>query len=181
MVQDVIHGQVPGGCKIGGVSGDICLRVLSFHLIFPPLAAHFFSTANHYIQKGCGAFLEGIHRRLLLLEKDIHILLIAYRKTVRSDLDRLPSLKDTAAIFGCSVRHLDHILPQCHIRKIHIEEPGSPGRPKSYIRWGDIADNRFVRSAYVLPALKADGRRKYSDEFEKAYLEYFNERKEDLK
>lgn len=50
----------------------------------------FFSTANHYIQKGCGAFLEGIHRRLLLLEKDIHILLIAHRKTVRSDLDRLP-------------------------------------------------------------------------------------------
>ena len=141
----------------------------------------FFSTANHYIQKGCGAFLEGIHRRLLLLEKDIHILLIAHRKTVRSDLDRLPSLKDTAAIFGCSVRHLDRILPQCHIRKIHIEEPGSPGRPKSYIRWGDIVDNWFVRSTYDLPVLKANGRRKDSDEFEKAYLEYFNERKEDLK
>lgn len=57
----------------------------------------------------------------------------------------------------------------------------SPGKPKSYIRWGDIVDNWFVRNAYDLPVLKANGRRKYSDEFEKAYLEYFNERKEDLK
>lgn len=65
-------------------------------------------------------------------------------------------------------------------RKIHIDDPGSPGKPKSFIRWGNIVDNWFVRNAYDLPVLKANGRREYSDEFEKAYLEYFNERKEDL-
>ncbi len=138
------------------------------------------ATPKH-IQKDYKVFLEDILRRLLLLEKDIHILLIAHRKTVKFDFDRLLSRKDAAAIFGCSVRHLDRILAQCHIRKIHIEEPGSPGKPKSYIRWGEIVDNWFVRNAYDLPVLKANGRRKYSDEFEKAYLEYFNERKEDLK
>ena len=98
-----------------------------------------------------------------------------------SHFDRLLSRKDAAAIFGSSVRHLDRILAQCHIRKIHIEEPGSPGKPVSFIRWGDIVDNWFVRSTYDLPVLKANGRREYSDEFEKAYLEYFNEREKDLK
>ncbi len=117
------------------------------------------ATPKH-IQKDYEAFLADILRRLLLREKDIHILLIAHRKTVKFDFDRLLSRKDAAAIFGCSVRHLDRILAQCHIRKIHIEEPGSPGKSKSYIRWGDIVNNWFVRNAYDLPVLKANGRRK---------------------
>lgn len=55
------------------------------------------ATPKH-IQKDYKAFLEDILRRLLLLEKDIHILLIAHRKTVKFDFDRLLSRKDAAAI-----------------------------------------------------------------------------------
>lgn len=46
------------------------------------------------IQKDYEAFLEDILRRLLLLEKDIHILLIAHRKTVKFDFDRLLTRKE---------------------------------------------------------------------------------------
>ena len=74
---------------------------------------------NKRTQKDYDAFLTDIVKRLLLLEKDIHILPIAHRQTVKFDFDRLISRKDAAAIFGYSVRHFDRICNSCHIKRIH--------------------------------------------------------------
>lgn len=119
------------------------------------------------LQKDYEAFLEDIVRRMLILEKDIHILLI--------------SRPDAAALFGCSVRHLDRILVQCHVGKVHMPASLKEGENTSFIRWGDLVDSIFVRQYYDIPALKDGTGHLYCDEFERAYAEFWNERKDDLK
>ena len=135
---------------------------------------------NKRTQKDYDAFLTDIVKRLLLLEKDIHILLIAHRQTVKFDFARLISRKDAAAIFGYSVRQFDRICNSCHIKRIHVPNEGKRGF-RTFFRWGDLVHDVFVNSRYDIPLLGESRRRhKYSDEFERAYVEFFNERKLDL-
>ena len=132
------------------------------------------------VQKDYEAFLEDIVKRLLLLEKDIHILLISHRKTVKFDFDRFLTRQDAAALFGCSLRHLDRILRQCHVQKVGGSGNARRGQEQAFIRWGDLVDSYFVRSTYNIPSLKNRGGHRYTDEFERAYVEFFNELKQDL-
>lgn len=105
------------------------------------------------LQKDYEAFLEDIVRRMLILEKDIHILLIAHRKTIKFDFGRLLTRPDAAAFFGCSVRHLDRILAQCHVKKIHLPGSRQDDENTSFIRWGDLVDSIFVRQYVSLSSL----------------------------
>lgn len=115
------------------------------------------------------------------LEKDIHILLIAHRKTVKFDFDRLISKPDAAALFGCSIRHLDRILAQCHVKKVLLPLSRQDGENTSFIRWGDLVGSIFVRQYYDIPELKNGACHRYCADFERAYAEFWNERKKDLK
>lgn len=119
--------------------------------------------------------------RLRTLEKDIHILLIVHRKTIKFDFDRLITRPDAAALFGCSIRHLDRILAQCHVMKVHMPGSRQDGGNTSFIRWGDLVDNIFVRQYYDIPERKNGTGYRYCDDFERAYAEFWSERKKDLK
>ena len=103
---------------------------------------------NKRTQKDYDAFLTDIVKRLLLLEKDIHILLIAHRQTVKFDFDRLISRKDAAAIFGYSVRHFDRICNSCHIKRIHVPNEDKHGS-RTFFRWGDQVHDVFVNSGTI--------------------------------
>lgn len=122
------------------------------------------ATKRQYLKQ-----LESITRRLLELEKEVSVLLMADGHHLRLALDDLMTRQEGAEIMGVSLRQFDRICAKYNLQKIKRGQ-------RTYYKRGDFIDRLFIRGNYLVPDEEGHYIRKGSrNQFDRLYKRFFEE------